>query len=199
MKEELNLTQKELLELIAQERRLNCMEEYHTMRKELLDKVNRVLDLRDVFKSTVSNNKKTKKIINKYAKTYKKEKDIRKIIENMEDQEEAIGYNYCSSVLNLMETIFKILYAETFRKDLPVTKIWYDFDMEDMVLVNGMIEELKRFNSSNVTAEDILDALNFSIYKYSRCLEENIKYIETFEKSFPYVVIKKSQNGEQNG
>ena len=199
MKEELELTQKELVELLAKERRLNCMEEYYTMKKELLDNVARVLDLRDAFKTIISNNKKTRKIINKYAKTYKKEKDIRKVIANMEEQEETIGHNYAYAVFNLMKIVFKILYAETFRKDLPVTKIWYDFDMEDMVLVNGMIAELKRFNSSNVTAEDILDALNFSIYKYSRCLEEKIKYIETFEKSFPYVVIKKSQNGEQNG
>ena len=144
------------------------------MKKELLDNVARVLDLRDAFKTIISNNKKTRKIINKYAKTYKKEKDIKKIIENMEEQEETIGYNYKYSVFSLMKIVFKILYAETFRKDLPVTKLWYDFDMEDMVLVNGLIRELKRFNSSNVTADDILGALNFSIYKYGRYLEKDI-------------------------
>ena len=196
MKEELELKQKELLELIAQERRLNCMEEYHTMRKELLDNVARVLDLRDAFKTIISNNKKTRKIINKYAKTYKKEKDIKKIIENMEEQEETIGYNYKYSVFSLMKIVFKILYAETFRKDLPVTKLWYDFDMEDMVLVNGLIRELKRFNSSNVTADDILGALNFSIYKYGRYLEKDIEYTDMFEKSFPFVRIKKCENNE---
>ena len=196
MKEELELKQKELLELIAQERRLNCMEEYYTMKKELLDNVARVLDLRDAFKTIISNNKKTRKIINKYAKTYKKEKDIKKIIENMEEQEETIGYNYKYSVFSLMKIVFKILYAETFRKDLPVTKLWYDFDMEDMVLVNGLIRELKRFNSSNVTADDILGALNFSIYKYGRYLEKDIEYTDMFEKSFPFVRIKKGENNE---
>ena len=181
MKEELELKQKELLELIAQERRLNCMEEYYTMKKELLDNVARVLDLRDAFKTIISNNKKTRKIINKYAKTYKKEKDIKKIIENMEEQEETIGYNYKYSVFSLMKIVFKILYAETFRKDLPVTKLWYDFDMEDMVLVNGLI---------------ILGALNFSIYKYGRYLEKDIEYTDMFEKSFPFVRIKKCENNE---
>ena len=198
MKEEINLTKKELVELIAQERRLNCMEEYHIVRKELLYKVERILDLRDVFKAAKSNNRKTKKIINKYAKNYKKEKDIRKIIENVENQEIAVSDSYISAVFDLMKCIFKIIFNEIFRNDLLLIENWYDFDMEDMVLVNGLIKELKYFNSSNITVEDIFAALNLSIFKYTKCLKDNIKYIDTFEKSFPYVEVKKKQNGEEN-
>ena len=56
------------------QRRIYALEEYQLMRTDLLDKVKRILDLRDLIKETMSNHKKVRRIINKYAKSIKKDK-----------------------------------------------------------------------------------------------------------------------------
>ena len=69
----LNFTQEELFRYIQMQRRIYALEEYQLMKTDLLNKVKRVLDFRDLIKITESNCKKTRKIINKYAKQCKKE------------------------------------------------------------------------------------------------------------------------------
>ena len=64
----LNFTQEELFRYIQMQRRIYALEEYQLMKTDLLNKVKRVLDFRDLIKITESNCKKTRKIINKYAK-----------------------------------------------------------------------------------------------------------------------------------
>lgn len=84
MKEENNLfkyTQKGLIDLLKKQREEYALEEYFNIEENLVYKVKRALDLRDLMKITKTNLSKTRKNINKYAKYYKRETDIKRLIE----------------------------------------------------------------------------------------------------------------------
>lgn len=177
-KKNLEFTNEELIEFIHTQRKMMCMEEYYLIRKDLLDKVKRVLDLRDLVKITASNHKKTRKIINKYAKQSRKESDTKKLFKKQQVEEEMIATRYLHSVKGLMEIVYKILYTDAFEKDLPALEKWYEFEMEDMILVNGIVKGLKYFNSLDVTEDDVIGALNFVVEQYVECIENNTEYNE---------------------
>ena len=192
-KKNLEFTNEELIEFVHTQRRMMCMEEYYLIRKDLLDKVKRVLDLRDLVKITASNHKKTRKIINKYAKQSRKESDTKKLFKKQQLEEEMIATRYLHSVMGLMEIVYKILYTDAFEKDLPALEKWYEFEMEDMILVNGLVKGLKYYNSLDVTEDDVIGALNFAVEQYVECIENNTEYADIFDKSFPFVQLNKEE------
>ena len=192
-KENLEFTNEELIEFIHTQRRMMCMEEYYLIRKDLLNKVKRVLDLRDLVKITASNHKKTRKIINKYAKQSRKESDTKKLFKKQQVEEEMIATRYLHSVMGLMEIVYKILYTDAFEKDLPALEKWYEFEMEDMILVNGLVKGLKYYNSLDVTEDDVIGALNVAVEQYVECIENNTEYADIFDKSFPFVQLNKEE------
>lgn len=194
----LEFTQEELIRYIQMQRRIYALEEYQSMRTDLLDRVKRILDLRDLMKITMSNHKRVRKVINKYAKPCKKEADIKKLLKKHELEENMVGTRYVSSVMNLMELVYKILYTEAFEKDLPTLEKWYEFEMEDMVLVNDIIRQLKYFDSFDVSEEDVLGALNYAVEQYVNCIENNIEYADTFDTSFSFVQIRKEEKENVN-
>lgn len=201
MEEEKNVlefTQDELIKYIQMQRKIYSLEEYQSMKTDLLDRVKRVLDLRDLMKITMYNHKRVRRVINKYAKPCKKEADIKKLLKKQELEENMIGARYVSSVMNLMELVYKVLYTEAFEKDLPILEKWYEFEMEDMVLVNDVIRGLKYFDSLDVTEEDIQGALNYAIEQYIKCIENDTEYSDTFDSSFPYVSIRKAEKENAN-
>lgn len=201
MEEEKNIldfTQDELIRFIQMQRRIYALEEYQSMKTNLLDRVKRILDLRDLMKITMSNHKRVRRVINKYAKLCKKEADTKKLLKKQELEENMIGARYVSSVMNLMELVHKVLYTEAFEKDLPALEKWYEFEMEDMVLVNDVIRGLKYFDSLDVTEDDVLGALNFAVEQYVDCIENNTEYADTFDSSFPFVQIRKEEKENAN-
>lgn len=194
----LDFTQDELIRFIQMQRRIYALEEYQSMKINLLDRVKRILDLRDLMKITMSNHKRVRRVINKYAKPCKKEADTKKLLKKQELEENMIGARYVSSVMNLMELVHKVLYTEAFEKDLPALEKWYEFEMEDMVLVNDVIRGLKYFDSLDVTEDDVLGALNFAVEQYVDCIENNTEYADTFDSSFPFVQIRKEEKENAN-
>lgn len=201
MKEEKNIldfTQEELIKYIKMQRKIYVLDEYQSMRTDLLDRVKRILDLRDLMKISISNNRRTRRVINKYAKPCKKEADTRKLLKKQELEENMIGTRYVSSVMDLMELVYKILYTDVFEKDLPALEKWYEFEMEDMILVNDVIRGLKYYDSADITENDILGALNYAVEQYIDCIEKNTEYIDTFDCSFPFVQIKKETKEKDN-
>lgn len=201
MKEEKNIldfTQEELIKYIQMQRKIYVLDEYQSMRTDLLDRVKRILDLRDLMKISISNHRRTRRVINKYAKPCKKEADTRKLLKKQELEENMIGTRYVSSVMDLMELVYKILYTDVFEKDLPALEKWYEFEMEDMILVNDVIRGLKYYDSADITENDILGALNYAVEQYIDCIEKNTEYIDTFDCSFPFVRIKKETKEKDN-
>lgn len=197
-KKNLEFTNEELINFLHTQRKLACMEEYYLIREDLLDRVKRALDLKDLMKITISNNRRTRRILNKYAKPCMKEADTRKLLKKQQLEEDMIGVRYVSSVMELMDLVYKILYTQAFEKDLPALKEWYEFEMEDMVLVNDIIRALKYFDSSDVSEDDALGALNYAVEQYIKCIEDNIEYLDTFDNSFPFVQISKEEKENTN-
>lgn len=201
MEEEKNIldfTQEELIKYIQMQRKIYVLDEYQLMRTDLLDRVKRILDLRDLMKISISNHKRTRRVINKYAKPCKKEADTRKLLKKQELEENMIGTRYVSSVMDLMELVYKILYTDVFEKDLPALEKWYEFEMEDMILVNDLIRGLKYYDSADISEENILSALNCAIEQYINCIKNNTEYVDIFECSFPFVQIKKETKENVN-
>ena len=64
--------------------------------------------------------------------------------------------------------------------------------MEDMVLVNGLLLELKPYNSNNIDIDTILIALDESVFDYIQCLKEESDYSSGFDEN-EYVHITQSQ------
>ena len=62
------------------QRKIYALKEYQSMRTDLLDRVKRTLDIRNLMKITMSNHKWVRRVINKYAKPYKKETDTKKLL-----------------------------------------------------------------------------------------------------------------------
>lgn len=195
-KEQNELTKEDLLKFIRTQRKLLCMDDYLVLRKKLLYAVERVLDLKELMKIIDNNHSRTKKILKKYIKSYKKETDIRKLLKKQEKEEKIAQLRYVYAVKELMEIVYEVLSTLEFEKDLPALEKWYEFELEDMVLVNDMIKGLKYYNSSNINEDIILESLNYAIARYIKSIEDNSNYINSFEKSFPFVRIKPS--GEES-
>lgn len=52
--------------------------------------------------------------------------------------------------------------------------------MEDMILVNGYLRELKPYNSNNINLDVIFMALNESIFDYINCIKAEGDYSSEF-------------------
>lgn len=189
-----DFTQDELMRYIETQRKNYAFYEYQLIKTNLLDKVKRILDLRDLMKATICIHKKTKRLINKYTKVYNKKSDEGKLLRKQENEENTIIAKYISSVMDLMELVYEILYIENFENDIPNLEKYYKLEMNDMVLVNDVIRELEKYDSFNVTEECILYALNLAIKRYIKCFNNNIKYRDTFDDLFPFIEISIEEN-----
>lgn len=189
-----DFTQDELMRYIETQRKNYAFYEYQLIKTNLLDKVKRILDLRDLMKATICIHKKTKRLINKYTKVYNKKSDEGKLLRKQENEENTIIAKYISSVMDLMELVYEILYIENFENDIPNLEKYYKLEMNDMVLVNDVIRELEKYDSFNVTEEFILYALNLAIKRYIKCFNNNIKYRDTFDDLFPFIEISIEEN-----
>ena len=190
MKEEkniLNYTQKDFITFIKQQRDEYALEEYMNLEENLINRVKRTLDLRDLMKSTRANLRKTGKIINKYAKHYKKEIDVKKLIEKQQEQINKIESRYVSSIVDLMLILIQILTSELFKRKLEEEKLLYDFEVRDLVLVNGIIKVLKYEDSFSVNIDTITKALYYAIEEYVFFIQEGIDYRENFNNNFMFV------------
>ncbi len=192
------LTNEELEKYIETQRKICCLEEYYSYRKQLLNEVVKAKGLLKLMQLTISNSSKFKKIMNKYAKQFKNEKDVKNLLSVFEKEDEMLGNKYIASVMNTMELVYKILDIDLFEKDLPALEKWYTFEFDDMILVNDIFIYLKKFDEDFLTETDVLKALNYSIEKYVDCIDNDINYIDTFNSSFPFVRLEKIGKEEKN-
>lgn len=191
-------TEKDFLVFIKKQREVYLLEEFENLKQILTDRIKRVLDLRDLMKATRTNFKRTRKILNKYAKTMKKESDVRKLLKKQEDEIIAIESRYVASIVDLMMIVIQALGSEGFQRNLASLETWYEFEMEDFVFVNGIIKALKDYSSFNITEFEVMDALDIAIEEYIDCIESNVNYREKFDKNSMFVCFpEKEENKEQ--
>lgn len=191
-------TEKDFLVFIKKQREVYVLEEFENLKQILTDRVKRVLDLRDLMKATRTNFKRTRQILNKYAKTMKRESDVKKLLKKQEDEIIMIESRYVASMVDLMMIVIQALGSEGFQKDLTSLETWYEFEMEDFVFVNGIIKSLKDYSSFDITEFEVMDALDAAIEEYINCIENDVDYREKFDKNSMFVCFpEKEENKEQ--
>ena len=188
-----DLTEDELYDFFQTQQKIHMLEEYQILNADLLNRVRRVLDLKDIMKEETSNHKRMKKAINKYAKQYKKEEYVKNLLKRLKKEEDVIAIKYISSVMDLMKIVYKVLNTFSFERDLPALEKYYEFEMEDMVLVNHVIKQLENIDSADIIEYEILCALNLAVEQYVSCIENDVNYMSLFDNKFPYVDIVKEE------
>lgn len=174
MKEnDLEITKEELRETYHIQRRIYEIEEKFLLKKHLLLATERVLDIRDVK--------------NKIAESKNKElKDL-------------IMKQYLKAVTDLMDIVYSILneppFCFIFEEDIDLED-YIVLEMEDMVLVNGYLRELKPYNSNNIDLDTIFMALNESIFDYMNCLKEERDYSSEFDDAYIQITEEQEEDDE---
>ena len=190
MKEEKNIfnyTQKDFITLIKKQREEYALEEYFNIEKNLLNKIKRALDLRDLKKSATFNLRKTRKSINKYAKYYKRETDIKRLIEKQKEEIFMIESRYVSAIFDLMLALVQLYSSDIFKMKLEYRNLLYEYEEKDLIVVNGIIKALKKYDSFNVDIDIILETIYYALEEYIISIQEGLDYRENFNNNFMFV------------
>lgn len=192
----IDYTKEELIEFIKKSREIYSLEESDSIEQILTDRVRRTLDLRDIMKATRANHKRTRRIINKYIKPMKKEADIKKLLKKQDEEVIIIESRYVASMVDLMMIVIKALSSEMFQRKLASLEQWYEFEPDDLILVNGIIKALQHDSSFSVSNEEVMNALDDAIYEYVYCIEKDLDYRKRFDNKFMFVCFpeKKEEN-----
>lgn len=177
MKEKiLEMTNEELRKSCYLQRKICEMEEKHLFKEHLLLATQRVLDARDAVE-------KTDELDNKDEKNKK-----------IEELQDLIMEHYLSAVTDLMDIVYSLVneppFCFLFEEEISLDD-YIVLEMEDMVLINGFLRELKSYNSNSIDIDTILMALNESIFDYINCIKNEEDYSSQFEEN--YVDIKEGQ------
>ena len=190
MKEENNLfkyTQKDLIGLLKKQREEYALEEYFNIEENLLNKIKRALDLRDLKKSATFNLRKTRKSINKYAKYCKRETDIKKLIEKQKEEILMIESRYVSAIVDLMLALVQLYASDIFKMKLEDRNLLFEYEEKDLIVVNGIIKALKKYDSFNVDIDIILETIYYALEEYIISIQEGLDYRENFSNNFMFV------------
>ena len=114
---------KEYMYVLKKQRELHAFEECDNIEEVLFARVRRALDLSDLMKETRLNFKRTRKILNKYAKDYKKEIDVKKLLKKQEEELIMIESRYVESMVELMLVVIRAFTSEIFRNKLIPKKL----------------------------------------------------------------------------
>lgn len=192
----IDYTKEELIEFIKKSREIYSLEESDSIEQILTDRVRRTLDLRDIMKATRANHKRSRRIINKYIKPMKKEADVKKLLKKQDEEVIIIESRYVASMVDLMMIVIKALSSEMFQRKLASLEQWYEFEPDDLILVNGIIKALQHDSSFSVSNEEVMNALDDAIYEYVYCIEKDLDYRKRFDNKFMVVCFpeKKEEN-----
>jgi hypothetical protein len=173
MKEKIDISKEELKNSYHIQKKIYEMEEKHLIEKHLLLATQRVLDIRDVRDlMTKTNNKELKDLIDK---------------------------QYLKSVNDLMDIVFSMIseppFCFIFENDIELDS-YIVLEYEDMILVNGYLEELKRYNSNSINGDMLLVALNEAIFEYVNCLQNEQDYTKGFEDEFVQITEEQEDKDE---
>ena len=192
----IDYTKEELIDFIKKSREIYSLEESDNIEQILTDRVRRTLDLRDIMKATRANHKRARRIINKYIKPMKKEADVKKLLKKQDEEVIIIESRYVASMVDLMMIVIKALSSEMFQRKLASLEQWYEFEPDDLILVNGIIKALQHDSSFSVSNEEVMNALDDAIYEYVYCIEKDLDYRKRFDNKFMFVCFpeKKEEN-----
>lgn len=158
--ENIEVSKDELRESFHIQRRIFESEERFLFKEHLLLAVKRVLDVRDLRNIAQKEHSKSLK--------------------------EEIEKQYLNSVKDLMNIVYSIFndypFCSLFENEID-KEDYIVLNMEDMVLVNGVIHELKPYNSDNINIDTIFIALDESLFHYINDIENDVNYADGFDEN----------------
>lgn len=173
MEKDLDISKEELKNSYHIQRKIFEMEEKQLLRKHLLLATQRILDIRDVR--------------NQIQKTHNK--SIKSLIDEQ----------YLKSVKNLMDIVYSMLseppFCFIFENDFELDD-YIVLEFEDMVLVNGYLDELKPYNSNSINMDMLIVALNESIFEYINCIKNDIEYSSGFDNDYIQITDEQEEDDE---
>ena len=154
-------------------RKVCDMEEKYLFKKHILLATQRVLDVRDAR--------------NMISKT--KNKELQTLIDEQ----------YLIAVNDLMDIVYSILneppFCFIFENDIELDD-YIVLEFEDMVLVNGYLQELKPYNSRSINIDMIFIALNEAIFDYISCIKNEEEYSDGFDDDYVQITDEQEEEDE---
>lgn len=173
MKNKSDISKEELKNSYHIQRKIFEMEEKYLVKKQLFLATQRVLDIRDMRKLIQKTNNKELKCL--------------------------IDEQYLKSLNDLMDIVYSMLseppFCFIFENDFELDD-YIVLEFEDMVLVNGYIQELQPYNSSSINIDMILIALNEAIFEYINCIKNETEYSSGFDEDYVQIKDKQEDNDE---
>lgn len=173
MKNKSDISKEELKNSYHIQRKIFEMEEKYLVKKQLFLATQRVLDIRDMRKLIQKTNNKELKCL--------------------------IDEQYLKSVNDLMDIVYSMLseppFCFIFENNFELDD-YIVLEFEDMVLVNGYIQELQPYNSSSINIDMILIALNEAIFEYINCIKNETEYSSGFDEDYVQIKDKQEDNDE---
>ena len=99
-------------------------------------------------------------------------------------------------MVDLIMIVVRVLDSDLLSNKLTSLEKWYEFEPDDLILVNGIIKALKYNDSFDISSDDVMRALDFAIDEYIYCIENDVTYREKFDKSFMYVCFPEKEEQE---
>ena len=144
----------------------------------LLYRVEKYLKFRKIYDVTLKQSELFSRIINKYTKENKSQKEIKRfkerqleIIDDIYSQE----YDFYIDLVDIMKEIIEFSF-DLFKDELNSIDFYLEFDDEDYVFVKGVTMRLSNYSLETITKEIVFNIINESIREYLKCLEEDENY-----------------------
>ena len=200
--EKLEYTKEDLLSFIKIAKKLDRVSNKDNIVEQLRLCVNRVLDCNQYLRDLEKQYNKSRKLINKYAKQYKKEKDIKKYFKDADNRiANAVRIRFWAifDLMNIVETILCDTYnVDLFRYELPSYQDWYSFEPKDMIFVNTFIKGLETHKRNKLDMEEIFYELDYAMKEYIDCIEDGYDYKELYgDDDFINIVSKEIEETEE--
>lgn len=201
-KEDLEYTKEDLLSYIKIMKKLDRVSNKDNIVEQLRLCVNRVLDCNQYLRDLEKQYNKSRKLINKYAKQYKKEKDIKKYIKDSDNRiADAVRIRFWAvfDLMNIVETILCDNYnIDLFRYELPSYQDWYSFELKDMIFVNTFIKGLETHKRDKLDIGEIFFELDYAMKEYIDCIEDGYDYKELYgDDDFINIMSKQIEETEE--
>lgn len=98
-----------------------------------------------------------------------------------------IESRYVSAIVDLMLALVQLYASDIFKMKLEDRNLLFEYEEKDLIVVNGIVKALKKYDSFNVDIDIILEAIYYALDEYVISIQEGLDYREKFSNNFMFV------------